>query len=169
MNVLSDKSKMYRAMIEIKKSRFIASIFYVEKEDEVKDKIKGLQKEFYDARHHVYEKQPLLSPVYKYSSSYDPETGWISFVGGGGYSGYNPSILAGEVAAQMGGYLNLIQTYENSFEHMDAYMLMTSGERLAMKMRNRYAAAGTDSNLMTYSPNQTCPNHTSTSINCRIH
>lgn len=43
-----------RAEIVVKKSRFIASIFYVENEDEVKNKINGLKKEFYDARHHVY-------------------------------------------------------------------------------------------------------------------
>ncbi|MCQ2609737.1 MAG: YigZ family protein [Lachnospiraceae bacterium] len=54
MNVLSDKINMNRAEIVVKKSRFIASIFYVENEDIVKDKINALKKEFYDARHHVY-------------------------------------------------------------------------------------------------------------------
>lgn len=45
---------MNRAEIVVKKSRFIASIFYVENEDIVKEKINALKKEFYDARHHVY-------------------------------------------------------------------------------------------------------------------
>lgn len=54
MNVLCAREKMQRVEISVKKSRFIASIFYVETEDDVKNNIKKMQKEFYDAKHHVY-------------------------------------------------------------------------------------------------------------------
>lgn len=40
-----------------------------------------------------------------------------------------------------------------AFNHMDMRMNLTSEERTAMKLRNRYASA--QPNLMTFSPNQT--------------
>ena len=35
-------------------SRFIARAYPVETEEEIKEIVAGLKKEFYDARHHVY-------------------------------------------------------------------------------------------------------------------
>lgn len=46
--------KEARAEIIVKKSRFIASIFYLESEDEVKQKLINIKKEFFDARHNCY-------------------------------------------------------------------------------------------------------------------
>ena len=95
------------------------------------------------------------SPIYKYSASYDPTTAMMNFglVGGGGgstgYDSFNPAILASPVAAQLGGYLVQLNSYDNAFRNMDMYMLMTKEQRQAMKLRNRYAS--TDRNLV-YDP-----------------
>ena len=80
--------------------------------------------------------------IYKYTASYDPTTAMFNFglVGGGGYDSFNPSVLAAPVAAQLGGYLNQLNAYDNAFRNMDMYMLMTKEQRQAMKMRNKYAS-----------------------------
>ena len=80
--------------------------------------------------------------IYKYTASYDPTTAMFNFglVGGGGYDSFNPSVLAAPVAAQLGGYLNQLNAYDNAFRNMDMYMLMTREQRQAMKMRNKYAS-----------------------------
>ena len=78
--------------------------------------------------------------IYKYTASYDPTTAMFNFglVGGGGYDSFNPSVLA--AAAQLGGYLNQLNAYDNAFRNMDMYMLMTKEQRQAMKYRNKYAS-----------------------------
>lgn len=48
------KEKYARQELVVKKSRFIASVFYVESEEEVKSIIDKIRKEFYDARHNCY-------------------------------------------------------------------------------------------------------------------
>ena len=40
--------------IEEKKSKFIAYVFYVESEEETKEKISQIKKKHYDARHNCY-------------------------------------------------------------------------------------------------------------------
>ena len=40
--------------IEVKKSRFIAEVFYVDNEDIAKDHIIEIRKKYFDAKHHVY-------------------------------------------------------------------------------------------------------------------
>ena len=92
----------------------------------------------------------VYSPIYKYSAKYDPETALLNFnrVGGGGYDSYNPGVFAGAVAAQLGGYLTQLNSYDEAFRNMDMYMLMTQEQRQAMKMRNKYAAASADSNIV---------------------
>lgn len=89
------------------------------------------------------------SPIYKYSASYDPATAMMSFGlygggGGGGYDSYNPDIFAAPVAAQLGGYLVQLNSYDNAFRNMDMYMLMTKEQRQAMKFRNKYATTNKD-------------------------
>ena len=92
----------------------------------------------------------VYSPIYKYSAKYDPDTALLNFnrVGGGGYNSYNPGVFAGAVAAQLGGYLTQLNSYDEAFRNMDMYMLMTQEQRQAMKMRNKYAAASADSNIV---------------------
>ena len=69
------------------------------------------------------------------------------------YNEFNPAVVASSVAAQLGGYLTQLQSYDESFRNMDMYMLMTQEQRQAMKLRNKYAAAGS-SKFMTFDPNQ---------------
>ena len=102
----------------------------------------------------------IYSPIYKYSASYDPDTALLNFglygtgggesgggssgTGGGttpGYQSFNPAVMASPVAAQLGGYLVQLNSYDNAFRNMDMYMLLTKEQRQAMKMRNRFAAA----------------------------
>lgn len=51
MNIIKDH---VREEIVVLKSIFICDLFYVENEDQVKEYLKKIKKEFYDARHHVY-------------------------------------------------------------------------------------------------------------------
>ena len=90
----------------------------------------------------------VYSPIYKYSATYDPNTAMMNFVrgGGGSYGDYNPSVMASPIAAQLGGYLTQLNSYDEAFRNMDMYMLMTKKQREAMKLRNKYASL--DNNLV---------------------
>ena len=59
---------------------------------------------------------------------------------GNTYKDFNPAVMAGAVAAQMGGYLTELDSFDEAFRNMDMYMLMTRKERTAMKLRNKYAS-----------------------------
>ena len=84
----------------------------------------------------------IEGPIYVYGIAYDPNTGCLNFTG---TQGTSPSALSGSVAAQVGGYLAMLESYEEAFANMDMTMLMTASERTAMKLRNKIAAA--DSNV----------------------
>lgn len=81
-----------------------------------------------------------LSPIYKYNVGYDSSTGNFGFTRLGGNDGYNPAILAAPVAAQIGGYLTQLQSYDEAFHNMDMYMLMTASQRQALKNKNKIAS-----------------------------
>ena len=51
-----------------------------------------------------------------------------------------------QVAAQIGGYLTQLQSYDDAFANMDMLMLLPRAEREALHLKNRYAAA--DSNIV---------------------
>ena len=51
MKTVSDH---YSAEITVKRSRFIADIFFVENEQDVKDRVKEIKTKYYDAKHHCY-------------------------------------------------------------------------------------------------------------------
>jgi outer membrane autotransporter protein len=61
---------------------------------------------------------------------------------GNGYKDFNPAVMAAPVAAQLGGYLTQLNSYNQAFHNMDMYMLMTKSQRKAMKLRGRIASAG---------------------------
>ncbi len=87
----------------------------------------------------------VYGPIYNYAVSYDPENGDFLFNGGGSNaSGYNPAIMASPIAAQLGGYLTQLNSYDEAFRNMDMYMLMTKAQRNALKFKNKYAAADSD-------------------------
>lgn len=83
------------------------------------------------------------SPIYKYDVSYDSTNGNFLFSRGGGvapgYNNVNPAVMVSPVAAQIGGYIGMLDTYNNAFSNMDMRMLMPSSIREAQKMANRYA------------------------------
>ena len=66
------------------------------------------------------------------------------------YKSYNPAILTGPVAAQVGGYLTQLNSYDEAFRNMDMYMLMTYEQRQAMKHRNKYALSN---GIFQFDPN----------------
>ncbi len=80
------------------------------------------------------------SPIYKYKTEFNPDTGVISMSGGGKTSkGYNPAVLASPVATLIGGYLTQLNSYDMAFNNTDSYMLLTEKERRALKYGNKYA------------------------------
>ncbi len=71
-----------------------------------------------------------------------PEGLMLNIAGmGNKYKDFNPAIMASPVAAQMGGYLTQLQSYDEAFRNMDMYMLMTKEQRTALKFKNKYAAS----------------------------
>ncbi len=77
------------------------------------------------------------SPLYQYNVEYDSSTGNFIFTRTADI--FNPSLLAAPVAAQLGGYLTQLNSYDMAFKNMDMYMLMPKSKRISMKMRNKYA------------------------------
>lgn len=86
----------------------------------------------------------IMGPIQEYLVNYND--GMLNFMAtGGGHPSYNqvnPGIMSGAVAAQMGGYLTQLNSYDEAFRNMDMYMLMTKKQRDAMKYRNKYAYNG---------------------------
>ncbi|MBR6504893.1 MAG: YigZ family protein [Clostridia bacterium] len=68
------KNDLSNEIIE-KKSRFIANIFYIETEEEAKEKIKEIKAKYYDARHNCYAYRVLTESSIKDKSSDDGEPG----------------------------------------------------------------------------------------------
>ncbi len=92
------------------------------------------------------EKAEVMSSVRRFYGSIT-ENGMLNFVPtGNGYKDFNPAVMASPIAAQLGGYLTQLNSYDQAFRNMDMYMLMTRKQREAMKFRNKYAAA--DGNLV---------------------
>ena len=91
-----------------------------------------------------------MGPIQKYMVDY--ANGYLSFAAQGGntpsYGDVNPGIMASPVAAQLGGYLVQLHSYDEAFRNMDMYMLMTKEQRQAMKMKNQIASAAKNSNIV---------------------
>lgn len=96
----------------------------------------------------------VYSPIFKYKTEYDKDTGLITFTRGSEkvHTSYNPSILAGPVAAQIGGYLVMVNSYDEAFRNMDMRMMMTKEERTAWKYANKVAMANASSDLTKNRP-----------------
>lgn len=84
------------------------------------------------------------SPLYKYGVAYDPTQGNFEFTRGSSsdYKNINPAVMVAPVAAQLGGYFNQLNAYDQAFSNMDMTMLMTREQRQALKMYNKYAYNG---------------------------
>ena len=108
-----------------------------------------------ELREHVTTsvKDVAYSAIYKYGVGYDATTGESAYTRGSSsdYANINPSVMASSVAAQAGGYLTLLNSYDQAFANMDMTMLMSKADREAMKNRNKYAYADS---MYTYAPTQ---------------
>ena len=62
--------------------------------------------------------------------------------------------MVGPVAAQLGGYVSMLDTYNNAFNNMDMRMLNPASVRLAKKQANRYAITE-EADGVTYKVNET--------------
>lgn len=83
------------------------------------------------------------SPIYRYKTYYDSETGLINFERiNNPEKKFNPAVLSPAVAAQLGGYLTELNTYYEVFRRMNSYMFLTPVQRQALKQKNRYALCG---------------------------
>ena len=64
-----------------------------------------------------------MGPIQKYMVDY--ANGFLSFTAQGGYNpsydDVNPGIMASPVAAQLGGYLVQLHSYDEAFRNMDMY------------------------------------------------
>ena len=86
----------------------------------------------------------FLTPIYKYSMSYE-DNGMVGNIAlnrsnTGTHRDFNPAVIASPVAAQIGGFLTQLNSYNEAFRNMDMYMLMTKKEREAIKFRNKLAS-----------------------------
>ena len=81
------------------------------------------------------------SPIYKYGVGYNKTSGQFTFTRGAGsdINTFNPAVLASPVAAQMGGYMGMLDNYSNAFSHMDMNMLKPASIRMAEMNANKYA------------------------------
>ncbi len=85
----------------------------------------------------------IQGPIYKYAVSQYYDNGSTGNVAGEYFvfnnMGNSDSSLIGSVASQMG-FLLMDNLYRQSFANMDMTMLMTREQRMALKMRNKYAS-----------------------------
>ena len=93
----------------------------------------------------VFNTQEMESyfPIFKYKFGFyktDENTLAFALTRGSGYDSYNPAVMVSPVAAQLGGYLSQLNSYDEAFRNLDMKMLMTREERKAMKMANLYAS-----------------------------
>ncbi|MBO6271427.1 autotransporter outer membrane beta-barrel domain-containing protein, partial [bacterium] len=60
-----------------------------------------------------------------------------------------PAVLAAPIAAQIGGYLTQVNSYDQAFANLDMEMLLTREERTANEMANKYANANVTGNYFS--------------------
>ncbi|MBR6099264.1 hypothetical protein IKP85_05910 [bacterium] len=87
----------------------------------------------------------IMTPVFKYNMDFVADENMAGFEltrgNSSDYNNYNPAIMTGPIAAQLGGYLSQLNSYDEAFRNLDMKMLLTREERKAFKMANRYASA----------------------------
>ena len=88
----------------------------------------------------TFDLPSIMTPIRKINGRV--EDGYLIYTPGGNKpSDFNPAALATPIAAQFGGYLSQINSYDEAFRNLDMKMLMTQEERNAWKLQNRYASA----------------------------
>lgn len=112
-----------------------------------------------------------LGKIFKYNVDYDTDSATMSFLRSGiinnggnnggnsgrpSYNDLNPAVMVGAVAAQLGGYMGMLDTYNNAFNNMDMRMLNPSSIRAVQKLVNSYAISDTERDEgRTYFDNET--------------
>ena len=85
----------------------------------------------------------VMTPIRKMKAVIDTSDNnlLLRFTGtGNGYNDFNPAVMVSPIAAQLGGYLSQLNSYDEAFRNLDMKMLMTREERKAFKMANLYAS-----------------------------
>ncbi len=86
--------------------------------------------------------QDSLTPIRWLKGSMDETTGMVTYAPrGNSFKDFNPAVMAGPVAAQLGGFMSQVNSYNQAFMNMDMKMLLTREEREAMRMKNSYASS----------------------------
>ena len=83
-----------------------------------------------------------MTAIRKMSAKFS-EDGMLTIMPSSGrnnYDDFNPAVVVGPIAAQLGGYLSQLNSYDEAFRNLDMKMLMTREERKALKMANSYAS-----------------------------
>ena len=88
-----------------------------------------------------YMPRVIETPIYNYYSSYNSSNGYFNFA----REGFNPAILASEIATQLAGYLVLIDTFNNVFSNLDMVMLADANTKTAINFYNKIAYNGQNS------------------------
>lgn len=91
------------------------------------------------------------TPIFQYKLFYDQPTGSIGIGNhpAAPIEGFNPAIMAAPVAAQVGGYLTQLNTYNQVFNNMDMYMLMPKSLRETIRNSNKLANAPVDGGVFS--------------------
>ncbi len=90
-----------------------------------------------DCKHHL--KNPDATSTKKYKGYVKDGVLYYVPTKGTDPSDYNSGVLAAPIAAQVGGYLTQLNTYDEAFKNLDMKMLMTKKEREAYKFANKSA------------------------------
>lgn len=94
------------------------------------------------------------SPIYKYDVTYDSLSGNFLFTRSE-KNNFNPSVMAAPVAAQVGGYLSQLHSYDEAFADMDMYMSSAQKERRAAT-KKRFVAYCDCGKMGYYTMNNFC-------------
>ena len=93
----------------------------------------------------------ILTPIMWLKGSI--EDNYLIYQGrGGGYSDFNPAIMASSVAAHVGGYNAQLEAFEHGFYHMNRYTKYASADRLAAENYNKVASADTATHTVAPQP-----------------
>ena len=83
-----------------------------------------------------------LGPIYKYFLT---SSGTQSVVLNRAYSNsFNPVVYSSPVTSTVGTYSNMMNTYNQAFTNSDVFMMQPQAQRLAYRLRNRYAIQEVD-------------------------
>ena len=93
---------------------------------------------------HSVPQKGIMTPIFKYNFGFEENENTAGFVltrgSSSDYHTFNPAVMAAPVAAQVGGYLSQLNSYDEAFRNLDMKMLMTREERKAYKLANLYAS-----------------------------